>query len=67
MITVICYKEKKTGNTYLAYYDWAHTLEEGKEVAKKINEEKPLRLPTGELARCEEREYYASEQEPFVD
>ena len=67
MFTVICYKEKKTGDTYLAYYDYAHTLEEGKAIAEAINRDKPERLTTGQLAKCDEREYFASQQEPFID
>lgn len=72
--TVICYKQhtptiynkgtqwEKTCDTFLAYYTFK-TPEEAQKECDIINATKPERLFNGELAKCDERTYFVSEQE----
>lgn len=74
MSTVICYKTKnpeifnkgtkyeKICDTFLAYYTYKSVEEAQKEV-DEINKTKPEKLWNGELAKCDERTYFVSEQE----
>lgn len=74
MMTVICYKThepvvynkgtkyEKKHDTFLAYYTHKSKEEAQKEV-DRLNSEKPERLWNGELAHCDERTYFVSEQE----
>ena len=58
-MTYIGYTEN--GKDFLAYYTYK-TLEEAKEVAERLNTEKPERLWDGTPAYCNERTYWANEQ-----
>ena len=74
MATVICYKQheptvynrgtkyEKACDTFLAYYTYKTVAEAQKEV-DEINANKPEKLFNGELAKCDERVYFVSEQE----
>lgn len=74
MATVICYKTNKpmicnkgtkyesSHDTFLAYYTYKSVEEAQKEV-DEINKTKPEKLWNGELAKCDERTYFVSEQE----
>lgn len=59
---VICYREKSTGNTFLAYYTYKD-MEEAQKEAEEINRTKPEKLFNGLPANCDKFEYFASEQE----
>lgn len=65
MSIVVCYEEKSTGKTYLAYYTFKSIKEAQKEI-DKINAEKPEKLWNGELAKCDERTYFVTEQKGMV-
>lgn len=64
MVRTMCYTENTTGKTYLAYISY-DTLENLQKEAEKINTTKPEKLWNGELAYCDERTYFADEQEEF--
>lgn len=73
MATVICYKTNKptiynkgtvyetSCDTFIAYYTFK-TVDEAQKEVDEINRTKPERLWNGELARCDERTYFVSEQ-----
>lgn len=73
MVIAICYKTKvpeiynkgtkweKAVDTFLAYY-YMGTLEQAKEIVRKLNEEKPEKLFNGLPADCENRTYFVEEQ-----
>lgn len=63
MIRAMCYKET-TGETYLAYISNA-PLAKVQQDADRLNQEKPEKLWNGMPALCDERFYYAQEQEEF--
>ena len=63
-VSAMCYTDKITGKTFLAYISY-NTLAEVQKEAKRINQEKPERLRTGEPAKCDKRIYWAQEQEEF--
>lgn len=72
--TVVCYKQhvptiynqgtqwEKSCDTFLAYYTYK-TVAEAQTEVDRINTEKPERLFNGELALCNDRTYFISEQE----
>lgn len=74
MVTVICYKQnvptvynkgtkwEKTCDTFLAYQTYK-TLEEAQRECDEMNANKPERLFNGQLAKCDERVYFAQVQE----
>lgn len=64
MIRAMCYKEIKTGETYLAYVSDSPLAKVQKD-ADRINTEKPERLWNRMPALCDERIYFAQEQEEF--
>lgn len=49
-------------DTFLAYYSHKNREEVEKEV-ERLNTEKPFRLWNGQLAHCNDRTYFVSEQE----
>ena len=64
MISAMCYTEKATGKSYLAYVSY-DTIDNVKKEADRLNNERPSHLRTFEPARCDERIYWAQEQEEF--
>lgn len=56
----ICYKRNTDGNQFLSYLTYK-TLEDAQAEAEALNTNKPARLWNGELAKCDERTYYAEE------
>lgn len=73
-MTVICYKTKKPEvynagtpyetreDTFLAYYTYK-SKEEAQKECDDINTNKPQYLFNGQLADCDNRTYFVSEQE----
>lgn len=62
MMQTICFRQKDTKKEYLAYYVHG-TQEYAQSIADSINTNQPELLFNGELARCNEREYFTHEQE----
>ncbi len=64
MVRAMCYRVNTTGKIYLAYISY-ESLEAVQAQAEKINAEQPEKLWNGDLAKCDERTYFATEQEKF--
>lgn len=56
-LPALCYRKKATGETCLATF--MLSFENAVKTAEDYNTNKPERIWNGELAKCDEREYFA--------